>query len=443
MKRVTKILALALCVAMLAGIFAACNNDDDTIVLRVYNWEDYLSPEVVKNFEDYMLAEHNQKVRVEENFFDTNETMFTKIEKGKEKYDLVCPSDYMIEKMIKAGLCAELDMNLLTNYDENVPAFIKEHFGDFADINGKTYAAGYMWGTLGILYNKTKLAENGDADIIKSWGSLWNENYKNEIFMKDSIRDSIAAVAFYLAGKDAARTPEQYKAILNDFSDKNIEAVGKALEDQKNKVKTIYEVDEAKNRMAEPGRDGKGKYAMALMWSGDAMSAILDGANNNVQLGYEIPEEGSNLFFDGWVIPKDSENYELAHQFIDFLSTPESAKLNMEEIGYTSVVGGQEIFDWAVEENKDLAIPFSTDVSYFFDNIDGAETANINPVRYASWDELQRCAVMQDFGEKTGAWDDMWVKAKGDSIAWWWWAAIAVVGAGGLIAFMVLRKKKD
>lgn len=273
--------------------------DKNDNVLYVYNWGDYIDPSLLKKFE----AETGIKVKYD--VFDTNEIMYQKISNGSLNYDLIIPSDYMVEKMIDENLLAELNFNNIPNYK-----YIDKNFRNLAYDKENKYSVPYMWGTVGIMYNKKMVKEPVDSLNI-----LWDEKYKDQVIMVDSPRD-----AFALALKKLGYS-------LNTTNPQELEAAKKELIKQKSSgLVRAYMVDEVKDAMLS------GEAALAVVWSGDAITLM----DENPDLGYAFPKEGSNKWFDALCIPKNAKHKENAEKFINFLCDPENAALNAEYIGYST-----------------------------------------------------------------------------------------------------------
>lgn len=276
-------------------IFTGCGDKKPTI--NVYNWGDYIDPSVIKDFE----KEFNVKVNY--NTFATNEDMYVSIKKGGTSYDVAFPSDYMIERMINEGMLEKINK-------ENVPNLsnIEDRFLDLEFDPNNEYSVPYMWGTFGIVYNKNMVSEEVD-----SWDILWNEKYKDQILMLDSQRDSIAVAL---------------KKLGYSMNSRNVDELQKAKEELIKQKSLVYAYvgDEVKDMMV--GEEA----ALAVVWSGDAVAMIRENDN----LEYVIPKEGSNLWFDNMVIPKNSKNKELAECFINFMNRPEIAARNTDYIGYST-----------------------------------------------------------------------------------------------------------
>ena len=362
--------------------------EKDVEILRVYNWEEYISEskedesiDIITQFEKYCKERLNRNVKVEYSTFGTNENMYNELNLSKKKtasgvnysYDLVCPSEYMLLKMMREGMLEKLDMSKVPNYAENASPYIQNLFktlkNEGSDESLYDYAACYMWGTMGYVYNPEIVS---DEDAFH-WNLLWNDKYKGKGTIKDSVRDSyILAVGYCLEDElngvlkdyekdgDSANYNKRLTEIFNRTDDKTVDTVGKALTELKDKIYG-YEVDSGKKEMAQ------GKIAINFAWSGDAVYTIdeaetPDAGDNALYLKYAVPKEGSNIFFDGWAMPKGA-NVELAQEFINFIESPDNAVLNMDYIGYTPSIGGETMFENAIDWYGATAYAPTTEVT--------------------------------------------------------------------------------
>lgn len=362
--------------------------EKDVEILRVYNWEEYISEskedesiDIITQFEKYCKETLNRNVKVEYSTFGTNENMYNELNLSKKKtasgvnysYDLVCPSEYMLLKMMREGMLEKLDMSKVPNYAENASPYIQNLFktlkNEGSDESLYDYAACYMWGTMGYVYNPEIVS---DEDAFH-WNLLWNDKYKGLGTIKDSVRDSyILAVGYCLEDElngvlkdyekddDSAKYNKRLTEIFNRTDDKTVDTVGKALTELKDKIYG-YEVDSGKKEMAQ------GKIAINFAWSGDAVYTIdeaetPDAGDNALYLKYAVPTEGSNIFFDGWAMPKGA-NVELAQEFINFIESPDNAVLNMDYIGYTPSIGGELMFENAIDWYGATAYAPTTEVT--------------------------------------------------------------------------------
>ena len=312
MKRVMSFILAFVLISAVMFTFSGCSSKTK---LFVYNVGDYIHPDVVELFE-----EENPDIKVVYEIYDSNEDMYMKVSSKASPYDVTFPSDYMIEQMVAEGMLNELNYNNIPNYKNVDPAMHNLSF----DPEDK-YTVPYMWGTMGILYNKTMVDEE-----VSDWDILWDEKYKGNIYMLNQERDMIS-IALKKCGYS-----------MNSNNDEELKKAEEALVAQKTLVKA-YCGDEIKDNMINGGA------ALAVVWSGDAYYCM----QQNADLAYAIPEEGSNLFFDCMVVPSTSTHQEEAEKFIDFMSRPEIAKLNAEYIGYSTANSqALELFDDSVKNDK-------------------------------------------------------------------------------------------
>ncbi len=382
---------------------------DRAHTLKVYNWADYIDLDNVLNkFPEWYKQQTGEDVDIIYQTFDINESMLTEIEVGHEDYDVVCPSEYIIERMLRRGLLQPIQRNFgsLPDYTRLVAPFAQRMFQQMVseeemdDMLASDYTVGYMWGTTGILYNSAFVDE---ADI-RSLGGLLNPKFKDRVFMKDAFRDVYSVVVLYVYRDEIARGEVTREDLVGNVNDERIARVEEFLRELKSNV-AGWEVDFGKEEMA------KGKSWLNLSWSGDAQWAIDEASEVGVELKYLVPQEGSNVWFDGWCIPKYAKNVKAASYFINYLCMPENAILNMEEIGYVSVIASPEILEWAdnAEDNAE-----TVDLSYFFGP--EATAVHANQVLYPDKSVIERCALMHDCAAKTGDMLDMWNRVKGDNL---------------------------
>ncbi len=394
--------AVAVMVMSVASVFAA----DREHTLKVYNWADYIDMENVLNtFPDWYKAQTGEEVEVIYQTFDINESMLTEIEVGHEDYDVVCPSEYIIERMLKQNLLQKIQKDLIPDslqYFDYVAPFVVDKFQQMA-MEGQVaadYTVGYMWGTTGWLYNTAYV----NAEDLTSWSALTNPKFKGHIYVKDAFRDVYSVLVLYAYKEEIAAGKVTRDELVRDITPERIARVEEVLKAAKENI-AGWEVDFGKEEMT------KGKAWLNLSWSGDAQWAIDEAAEVGVELEYIVPEEGSNVWFDGWVIPVYAKNPKAATYFINYMCMPENAILNMEEIGYVSVISSPEILEWANDEEEWDAI----DVSYFFGE-EGKE-AHVNPVFYPALATIENCALMHDASDQTENLIAMWNRVKGDNMS--------------------------
>lgn len=287
-------------IVIIAGgfFYGSQNSDAGSNQVIVYNWGEYIDPEVLTMFEE----ETGIDVVYEE--FETNEIMYPKIQSGAIAYDVVCPSDYMVQRMIENDLLAEINFDNIPNL-KYIDSTYMEQSRQFDPEN--KYSVPYLFGTVGILYNKTMVDEP-----IDSWSVLWDPKYKDSILMQDSVRDAFGVTLKYLGYS------------LNSTDLDELEEAKKLLIEQKPLVQA-YVVDQVRDKMI--GNEA----AIGVIYSGEALYT----KQENPDLEYVIPKEGSNLWIDSWVIPKDAKHKENAEKFINYLCKPEIAKMNFDYITYS------------------------------------------------------------------------------------------------------------
>lgn len=383
----------------------SCSNNDGYLVLRVINSEDYIYlndstdpeslPDLVDQFSDpqynpeigTFLENHPQYkgVKVVYDTSDTNETLYSELQTGKTNYDLMNVSDYMAQKIVAGGMAVPLYQHGLTipyyeqyaskeikgrldqiiakqKYYDEVEGKIKER-----DLELKDYAVGYMWGTLGILFNPNYSGFSVDMDTViqdmSSFGALWDSKYKGTISIKNSMRDTYAAALLYRYRDEFKAIQDEYVAsgmtdealiiyqnkfnkIFNRCSENEVAEVKEALVALKDNIFGL-EVDSGKQDIITK------KIGINLAWSGDAVYSMDQAEDpkevaNPFELYYSVPELGSNLWMDTWIMPNNArtdDQYELAHLFLNFLADPGVSAQNMEYTGYTSFTGGDSILD--------------------------------------------------------------------------------------------------
>ena len=495
-----KIAAIAAACLFAVPVFAAagCTGEEETIVLRVSNWEEYIDlggwddeeaidianaytgedhimgvNSVVDDFTEWFNSQdHGFKVRVEYSTFGTNEDLYNQLNLG-DVYDLVCPSDYMIMKLLASGDNIQpfsddfMDASDPENYYINgVSRYIDGADGSIFDQYGWSgIAACYMWGTTGLVYNPERTDEDG-ADV-ESWDMLTNADYYKSVTIKDNVRDAYFAALSILYEDELneinadenmtdAEKAQARSDLLNATDADTIAKAEDILKDIKENVYS-FETDSGKADMVT------GKVIGNLQWSGDAVYILDQADEEDTELWYSVPDSNTNLWFDGWVMLKDGiagskERQTAAEAFVNFLSRPDIAVRNMYYIGYTSANASEEIFeyfDWCYgavtdsesEDYYEFDNIYVYDVSYFFGegsyiyldmdllDVEGAVQTNkysdddyiagypvyeggtINKGRqafgqYPTADVIDRSVVMLDFGDDLAAINQMWINVR-------------------------------
>ncbi len=323
------VILLALCFCLPAASVA----ENQKRTLYVCNYFDYIDESVLE------LFEQETGIHVEYIYTMDNESLLQELEISPAAFDVIFPSDYMVERIIAKGMAAELDFSRIPNAE-----YILDYLRSPAYDPENKYSVPYMWGTLGILYNTEMV-----TDPVTSWADLWDPQYANNVIMMDSLRDTMG-VGLKVTGHSMSSTDEE----------ELFEAADKLIEQKQLGIVRAYQLDETKDRMIG------GEAALAMVYSGDAWVA----SESNDKLDYVIPQEGSNVWVDNMMIPKQAPHYDDALVFINFMCRPDIAQMNCEEIGYSSPNTG------AIE-------------------LMGEEYAG-NHIQNPSGDEVNRCEIYHD-----------------------------------------------
>ncbi|MDR0972786.1 MAG: ABC transporter substrate-binding protein [Prevotellaceae bacterium] len=402
----TKALILfSLWLVALCGLLISCQNNESARanILKIYNWADYIDESVLNEFPAYYKAQTGEDVEIVYQTFDVNEIMLTKIERGHEDYDVVCPSEYIIERMLKQDLLLPIDtvFNNASNQMRNISPFIRAQLDKISQPGrpANNYAVCYMWGTAGILYN----TEHVTPDEASTWGCLWDPKFKGRILMKESPRDAYGTAIIYGHRDDLANGTLTVEDLMNDNSPAAMQMVEDYLKDMRPNI-AGWESDFGKEMMT------KGQTWINMTWSGDAVWAIDEAKEVDVNLDYVVPREGSNIWYDGWVIPKYAKNRKAACYFINFMCRPDIALRNMDAIGYVSSIATPAI----LEAKIDSTLNYTSDLTYFF----GAEGKDVpvDRIQYPDYSVVQRCAMIRDFGIHTREVLAIWSRVKGDNL---------------------------
>ncbi|MDE7440266.1 MAG: extracellular solute-binding protein [Clostridia bacterium] len=462
MKKFLAVLS-ALTLTALCVPFAGCSEEGgEVITLRVSSWEEYIDlggwdeaidldsgdiigvNSMVDDFTEWFNQTHDYKVKVEYSTFGTNEDLYNRLSLG-DKYDLVCPSEYMLMKLIAEGNCVDYTdafwnkSNEENYYANKVSGYIdgeddsvfknirfKDNEGKYVDLHKK--AACYMWGTLGLVYNPEKLDDISD---VASWSMLKNEKYARQVTIKDNVRDAyFATLGIINADKLEGATHAELSALMNATDSETIELAEDMLKNIKNNVYS-FETDSGKADMVT------GKVIANEQWSGDAVYIMDSADEDGTELWYSVPEECTNIWFDGWLKLKNGidwtrQRHEVAEAFVNFLSRPENAIRNMNYIGYTSSIADEKVFEYmewnyGADEDADPEDIFNYDLSYFFgdgasltvdkENFEFEEDGTINRGRqlfaqYPPANVKERGVVMLDFGDKLSEINQMWINVR-------------------------------
>lgn len=463
MKKIKYVLVFCLIALLLCS---GCGRDDENvIVLRVNNWEEYIDEgdweegdeielsdgrvifsesSIVEDFEEWFYEVYGMNVRVEYSTFGTNEELYNQMTMG-DTYDLVCPSEYMIMKLMAEGLLEPFssdfyDESIEENYyAKGVSPYIRGVF-DNLNINDQPlskYAAGYMWGTLGIVYNPEEVS----AQEASHWNLLLSEDFRKRVTIKDSVRDAYFA-GLCILNEDKLNSErflnstnylDNLAELLNATDEDTVNEVERVLSNIKDNVYS-FETDSGKADMVT------GKVVANQQWSGDAVYTLDQAEEDGVELCYSAPAEGTNLWFDGWCmikagIAEDRDKKIAAEAFVNFVSNPENAVRNMYYIGYTSVIAGGEddtilqYIDWcygAEDDEEEALVEYP--IGYFFGdegNTDYSITTVESQTRrqlfaqYPTKEVMEHCVVMEYFDpEENTRINRMWTNARCFDLDW-------------------------
>ncbi|MCH5153087.1 MAG: extracellular solute-binding protein [Clostridiales bacterium] len=537
MKRVVSILSCVVLLLTVIFTVAACGKNGETDQLVIYNWADYIYDTKLTDFKSYYKDLTGKDIEITYVTFDTNETMLTRLMQGDSNVDVVCPSEYAIQKLIESNMLVPLNYFKKSEYRKGL-SMSDEQFEEFfnggdCDDNGVVVDSGniewgiiekvsdedtfgklvieetgetvsmidyfvpYMYGTLGILYNKYAFMDLDiyDKEIMNkaNWGILFNDNGEDDILspgltgnilMKDSIRDSYAATIFYL--KESGRldglrnengdlyTSLPIGQLINAVDDQLLELCRKVLTEQKSQL-FGYEVDFGKDDLLQ------GNAIVDLAWSGDALYAVEESWSDELddyELAYYVPNGAGNIWFDGWVVPKtyNPDHMEAIKIFINFLNKAEIAAENMLEIGYTSAVD-RDLVRTDSDARAVLAEGYTVNCDYWerldkdgkavtefdFDSWEefehyffGGDDDDFDEMDDSNWRypfvikegsvnrDLNSFGIMQDFGANNKKVVTMWNYARSAGVSalpLLGWTALAVAVALGVL-FAVIGLKR-
>ena len=317
-KRIAQILLVCIFMSLCAGVFTSCEEKDETLTLYVYNWGEYISDgsdesvDTNAEFEKYCKEVLGITVKVNYSTFASNESMYAKVSSGSTKYDVIIPSDYMIERMVKEDMLAPLDLSKIPNYQYIDEAFKGENV--YYECNSEaTYSIPYFYGMIGVIYNTSIVDENDEQ--IGSWDLMWDKQYKGDILQFNNSRDAFGTAQYKLGLDVNNEDEEQWRLALDELLEQK-------------KIVQGYVMDEIFNKMQS------GSAAIAAYYAGDYLSMHED----NEDLAFFYPKEGTNSYIDAMCIPKNAEHYDLALEYINFMCSHDIAMANALYTYYASPV---------------------------------------------------------------------------------------------------------
>lgn len=376
---ILRVISLALLSILLGTVLASCDSGTGgggAVTLYVYNWGEYISDgsedclDSNAAFEEWYYENYGVRVKVNYSTYSSNESLYAKLSSGAVRYDVIVPSDYMIERLIAEDMLAPLNYDNIPNATNLLPEFFGEDSIHSDYDPGNVYSVPYLYGMIGIIYNTTVVPE--DEETLGSWELMWNEKYAGEILQFNNSRDAFGSVQYYL-GLD-----------VNSDSDADWRAALDMLKAQK-PILQGYVMDEIYNKMEN------GSAAISAYYAGDYLAMY----ENNSDLEFFYPSEGTNLYVDAMCIPKTAQNKEIAERYIDFMLTEEPAVANAEYTYYASpnrvVVESEEYIEYMGEIKEDAYEKmYSTEgvMSTSYKNLSGEKLMLINTL----WEEL-KCDV--------------------------------------------------
>jgi len=396
---------LAVAILLSAIMFQSCKEDNQSRmkVLKIYNWADYIDEDLLTEFPKWYKEQTGEEVKIMYQVFDMTEVMYTKIALGKEDFDLVCPTQAIIQRMMHNNLVLPIEQNIgqSNKYFNNISPFIRQRLDAFSlpRKNAADYVVPYMWGTSGIMYNTGLVS----AEEVNSWGCFWNPKNKGKMLMKDSYWDVYNVASIYGNYEQIAQNKRTIYDAANAHTPVDIQLVEQKIKEMRPYI-AGWEADFGKEMMT------RGEIWFTYAWNGDAVWAIEEAAAVGVSLDYVVPKEGSNIWFDGWVIPKYAQNTKAASYFLAYLCQSDVALRNMDVCGYSSAVATPEVAE--AQTNDEITV--TSNLRYFFGA--GYENMHINPIQYPDSVVVARCAIINDFLDKNETVLEMWSRAKGDSM---------------------------
>ena len=378
-KHIARLLLVCLLMSLCVSFFSSCEEQDEVLTLYVYNWGEYISDgsddsvDVNAEFEKYCKEELGITVKVNYSTFASNESMYAKVSSGSTRYDVIIPSDYMIERMVKEEMLEPLDLSKIPNYEFIGDAFKGENV--YYECNSEeTYSIPYFYGMIGIIYNTSIV--DGDDEQLGSWDLMWDEQYKGDILQFNNSRDAFGTAQYKLGLDVNDETEENWRKALNELLEQK-------------KIVQGYVMDEIFNKMQS------GSAAIAAYYAGDYLSMYED----NEDLAFFYPEEGTNSYIDAMCIPKNAANKDLAHAYINFMCSHDIAMANALYTYYaspvTTVVEDPEYQEAMAEVHEDAmeilySQPHDPTKAYLNLSADGLSMMNV------LWEELKAKSSIGD-----------------------------------------------
>ncbi|MBP5301293.1 MAG: extracellular solute-binding protein [Bacilli bacterium] len=436
-------------------LYCFCETKDEFIYIKVLNSDDYIylqknksdPKDLVLQFEEEYNKNINygeKKIKVIYDTYDTPENAFNILSKGNVLYDLVCVSEYIVQKMANMGLLEQVDKKKVPNYfdynnENHCSTFIEKQLKNIILNNKKTlfdYSLCYMWGTLGFIINlshyffkKNNMIFNEVINDIHDLDTIFeSDKYNNAVTVKNSVRDLYAIGAIKTFNKEIqkAKSTREKNSIFNRGNSEDVNAKKHILEVYNSLLKFKknirgFEIDNGKEDIVN------NKIPICLTWSGDALYSIQKAKKEKkIDLIYSIPFQGTNMWFDNWVIPKKS-NKELAYKFLNFIFNHKHVIENMQYTGFTSSIIGKDIFNFFKNKYEKKDGDYLYDVTYFFKkdendvkkyeiNIFEKDRHNLISAQFVEENDINNLMIMRDFEKNNELLMDMFNEFKNDNL---------------------------
>lgn len=402
-----RILTLLFCCFSLLTIQAEDNRSE---ILKVSNWIDYIDEQLIHEFEEWYEQVTGEKVKVEYETYVMPDSMYNKIQHHHKDYDVTCPPEYLVERMLRHKLLLPIDTTDFTrtntpNWLNGTSAYLDEAiqtFAEYSSIRVKDYAVPYQWGNTGVVFNTDYVSRQE----VESWRFLFDPKYKGKIRIKDAFSDIYTILIIYANYDNIQKGRTTRNLLASSLTEENLSIVKEQLVRIRPQI-IGWEFDEGRNHMAA------GEDWLAVTWNGEAQWAI-DYAKPDTHLDFLVPKEGSDLWVDCWVIPAYAKNVKAASYWINFFSRPDNALRCMRRTHWTSAIATPEMLAAVC----DSTIEDTTDLSYFFGP--KAKTVHLNRILYPDYSTIERMAIMRDIGNRQESMREIWntIKAYNHDQTW-------------------------
>lgn len=397
----------ALLFLMCSCLLRICAEGERNQVLKVSNWVDYLDESLITEFEQWYQQTTGEKIRVEYDTYVMPDTMYYRVADGRKDYDVCCPPEYLVERMLRHKLLNEIDPSLFADtgtpdWTVGTSRYLDEAlqiYDEFEEVRVRNYAVPYQWGTTGVVYNPFYV----DRNEVESWDFLFNPKFKGMIRIKDAFSDLYTILMIYAHRDEIERGDVSRNLVVSTQTEESLDLMKQLLQRIRPQI-VGWEFDEGRQRMAS------GDDWLAVTWNGEAQWAV-NHASADVKLEFVVPYEGSDLWIDCWVIPTTARNVRAANYWINFISRPDHALRCAAKTNWTSAIATPEVLEAVTDSSLEKEI----DLSYFFGP--EAKAVRVNPILYPDSSTIGRLALMRDVADRQEMirkiWDDL--KAEKDA----------------------------